>query len=144
MIVAATVIAAAAAVALGAVPAAATPPSPTPAPITEPGGLLPGAPAAGFGDCALPGVTCKPPGMSSSCTKYTSQTVPPSTIKVFVPSANPQIQTIAFPTYVENVLPNEWIASWDGDALKAGAVTVKSYAWYWVAHFGGYLTPVLV
>jgi hypothetical protein len=42
-------------------------------------------------------------------------------------------------TYVENVLPNEWVASWDGDALKAGAVAVKSYAWYWVTHFGGYL-----
>ena len=44
-----------------------------------------------------------------------------------------------FETYVENVLPNEWIAGWDGDALKAGAVAVKSYAWYWVTHYGGYV-----
>ena len=48
------------------------------------------------------------------------------------------IQTVAFQTYVENVLPNEWISSWDADALGAGAVAVKSYAWYWVTHYGGY------
>ena len=45
-----------------------------------------------------------------------------------------------FQTYVENVLPDEWISSWDEDSLRAGAVAVKSYAWYWVTHFGGYVT----
>ncbi|WP_375484666.1 SpoIID/LytB domain-containing protein [uncultured Jatrophihabitans sp.] len=49
------------------------------------------------------------------------------------------IETVDFKTYVQNVLPNEWAASWDGDAVRAGAVAVKSYAWYWVDHFGGYL-----
>jgi hypothetical protein len=119
--------------------AAAAEPKP-PRPITVPGGLLPDQSLAlRFGDCSLTGVTCKPSGMSSSCTGYTSQTTPPATIKVYVPSATTKIQTISFQTYVENVLPNEWIPSWDGDALKAGAVAVKSYAWYWVTHFGGYL-----
>jgi Stage II sporulation protein len=119
--------------------AAAAEPKP-PRPITVPGGLLPDQSLERrFGDCSLTGVTCKPSGMSSSCTGYTSQTTPPATIRVYVPSATTKIQTISFQTYVENVLPNEWIPSWDGDALKAGAVAVKSYAWYWVTHFGGYL-----
>ncbi len=119
---------------------AAIKPPPPPRPITVPGGLLPSQSLERkSGDCSLAGVTCKPSGMSSSCTGYTSQTTPPATIKVYVPSAATKIQTISFQTYVENVLPNEWIPSWDGDALKAGAVAVKSYAWYWVTHFGGYL-----
>jgi hypothetical protein len=119
--------------------AAAAEPKP-PRPITVPGGLLPDQSLARrFGACSLAGVACKPSGMSSSCTGYTSQTTPPATIKVYVPSAITKIQTIPFQTYVENVLPNEWVPSWDGDALKAGAVAVKSYAWYWVTHFGGYL-----
>ncbi|HEY7009724.1 MAG TPA: SpoIID/LytB domain-containing protein [Jatrophihabitantaceae bacterium] len=100
------------------------------------GGLLP-AQSADVGDCAMSGVTCKPP-LSGSCTEHPSQSAPPSTIKVFL-GADRKLVTVPFESYVENVLPNEWIASWDGDALKAGAVAVKSYAWYWVTHFGGYL-----
>ncbi|MDQ6936255.1 MAG: SpoIID/LytB domain-containing protein, partial [Actinomycetota bacterium] len=47
-----------------------------------------------------------------------------------------------FEQYVENTLPNEWISSWDGESIKSGAVAVKSYAWYWVNHYGGYFnTP---
>jgi hypothetical protein len=37
---------------------------------------------------------------------------------------------VDFKDYVKNVLPNEWIASWSTDALKAGAMAVKTYAWY--------------
>jgi hypothetical protein len=128
-------------VASGTVQAAvAAPGRPAPTPIARPGGLRPGAVTAVAGDCELANVICRPP-LSASCTGYSSQTVPPATIKVFVrtsPTAG-EIHTIPFQTYVENVLPNEWPASWDGDALKAGAVAVKSYAWYWVTHFGGYL-----
>ena len=109
---------------------------PSPAPITVPGGLAPNADlAAPFGDCAITGVTCKP-NLAGSCTGYTSQATPPATIRVFL-GASKTIVTVAFQTYVEDVLPNEWIPSWDGDALKAGAVAIKSYAWYWVTHFGG-------
>jgi len=95
---------------------------------------------AGFvGDCERTGVTCRP-ALPGSCTHNTSQTSPPATIRVYVPSdIQTPIHTVDFKTYVKNVLPNEWVQSWDGDALKAGAVVVKSYAWYWVSHFGGYL-----
>jgi hypothetical protein len=45
-----------------------------------------------------------------------------------------QIDEVDFDYYVKNVLPNEWIASWDMEALKAGAMAVKTYAWYWTIH----------
>lgn len=106
------------------------------APISRPGGLLPNAPAAVTGDCHLSGVSCKP-SLAGSCTGYSSQTTPPATIRVLLNTA--EIVTVPFQTYVENVLPNEWISSWDEDALGAGAVAIKSYAWYWVTHFGGYV-----
>jgi hypothetical protein len=91
------------------------------------------------GDCELAGVTCRPP-LPGSCTGYTSQSTPPATIRVLLRNGDdPVIATVPFQTYVDDVLPNEWIASWDGEAIKAGAIAVKSYAWYWVTHFGGYL-----
>ena len=91
------------------------------------------------GDCERAGVSCRP-DLSSSCTGNTSQTTPPVNILVYVPSdAQHPIHNVDFRTYVKNVLPNEWVPSWDGDALKAGAIAVKSYAWYWATHFGGYL-----
>lgn len=77
-----------------------------------------------------------------SCTGYSSQSTPPNTIRVMVhgtTAASDKVVPVPFEQYVENVLPNEWISSWDGEALKAGAVAVKSYAWYWVSHYGGYL-----
>lgn len=97
-------------------------------------------PAVAFGDCALTGVTCKPQNVSGTCSGTTSQTTPPTTIKVLVRTGTKAvITTVPFENYVEDVLPNEWIESWDLDALKAGAIAVKSYAWYWTNHFGGYL-----
>jgi uncharacterized repeat protein (TIGR01451 family) len=57
----------------------------------------------------------------------------PSTIRV-LRTASGQIEVVDFKDYVKNVLPNEWISSWDMDALKAGAMSVKTYAWYWTIH----------
>jgi peptidoglycan hydrolase-like amidase len=45
-----------------------------------------------------------------------------------------RVDRVGFKTYVKNVLPNEWIASWPRASLDAGAVAVKSYAWYWALH----------
>jgi hypothetical protein len=76
-----------------------------------------------------------------SCTGYSSQTTPPANIRVLMSATN-QIVTVPFQQYVENTLPNEWPSGWSAAALQAGAVAVKSYAWYWVNHYGGYLgTP---
>jgi hypothetical protein len=35
--------------------------------------------------------------------------------------------TMSLETYVKHVLPSEWIASWNAEALKAGAVAIRSY-----------------
>ena len=133
-----------AALGLTAAAASASPPLPTPRPITRAGGLAPDETHAVAGDCELAAVTCRP-ALSGSCSNAVSTTTPPgaaATIKVLVRTPNTDtvaIRSIPFQTYVENVLPNEWLATWDGDARKAGAVAVKTYAWYWMSHFGGYL-----
>ncbi|HKY84327.1 MAG TPA: LamG-like jellyroll fold domain-containing protein, partial [Anaerolineales bacterium] len=46
------------------------------------------------------------------------------------------VQTVDFKEYVKHVLPNEWVASWPGEALRAGAMAVKMYAWQIVASGG--------
>jgi len=57
----------------------------------------------------------------------------PTTILVYRVSLN-RVDRVSFETYVKNVLPNEWITSWPAESLKAGAVAVKSYGWYWALH----------
>ena len=150
----ATAIAVAAlAVATSSAASSATAKPVAPTPVTHPGGLTPTQlraqastgfrPAAAKATAAVCGngtIHCKP-GYSGSCTGYSSQSTPPATIRVLVHTSSTKatIQAVPFETYVENVLPNEWVAGWDGDSLKAGAVAVKSYAWYWVTHYGGYV-----
>ncbi|HEX5201732.1 MAG TPA: SpoIID/LytB domain-containing protein [Actinoplanes sp.] len=57
----------------------------------------------------------------------------PSTILVYRVSLG-RVDRVDFKTYVKNVLPNEWISSWPSASLRAGAMAVKSYAWYWALH----------
>ncbi|WP_445613261.1 SpoIID/LytB domain-containing protein [Geobacillus sp. YF-1] len=64
----------------------------------------------------------------------------PSTIKVLMrekndPTATGPVKSYDFGYYLQNVLPNEWFASWPSEALKAGAVSVRSYAWYCTNHY---------
>lgn len=124
-------------VALCSAPAAARGSNP-PAPITHPGGLTPGEAPLGTPTCNEVCIV-KDPSSAPSCTGYRSQTVPPAHIRVLVHRPNPHVVVVPFQQYLQNVLPDEWIASWDGAAIRAGAVAVKSYAWYWVNHYGGYL-----
>ncbi|HCP61917.1 MAG TPA: hypothetical protein DIU14_05515 [Actinobacteria bacterium] len=68
---------------------------------------------------------------TATCTGWTDQLVPPPTIAVELTRQNPQVaQRYGFTFYVSHVLPDEWIPSWDADALGAGAIAVKNYAWY--------------
>jgi hypothetical protein len=46
------------------------------------------------------------------------------------------VQVIDFREYVKHVLPSEWIASWQRESLRSGAMAVKMYAWYWIARGG--------
>ncbi|HRL10566.1 MAG TPA: SpoIID/LytB domain-containing protein [Aggregatilineales bacterium] len=41
-----------------------------------------------------------------------------------------EVIEIPFHEYVKNVLPNEWIHTWHPEALKAGAIAAKTFAWY--------------
>ncbi len=119
---------------LGLAPAAAAAPAGTT--LSGPSAVHPRLAAA-----AVPGeviVKDTRPG-DRSCTGFSSQTTPPATIRVLISSGTPHVATVPFEQYVENVLPNEWISSWSAESLKAGAVAVKSYGWFWVNHFGGYL-----
>ena len=53
----------------------------------------------------------------------------PKTIRVYRTSSK-TIEKINFYDYCKNVLPNEWIASWSEESLKAGAQCVKFVGWY--------------
>jgi len=88
------------------------------------------------------------PAATSNCGGYSSSTTPPSTILVLEYSAHTSsgapvagtetgVYSVPFETYVDDVLPNEWISSWDPDSLDAGAMAVKTYGWYWVNNWRG-------
>ena len=70
-----------------------------------------------------------PTGCSTDGTNSTL----PSTILVYRVSLG-RVDRVDFKTYVKNVLPNEWVTSWPAASLRAGAMAVKSYAWYWALH----------
>ncbi|MDB4893822.1 MAG: hypothetical protein JWN15_84 [Firmicutes bacterium] len=44
------------------------------------------------------------------------------------------VKAVDFDTYVFNSLPNEWVPSWQQEALQSGAMAVKMFAWYRVLH----------
>lgn len=64
----------------------------------------------------------------------------PSVIRVAIrPYNNPAgpiqyVQTLGFKEYCEDVLPNEWMSSWNPEALRAGAIAVKMFGWYHTLH----------
>jgi hypothetical protein len=66
---------------------------------------------------------------TGTCTGWRMQLAPPRTIKVFI-SDEGVAREYDFLFYVTHVLPNEWIPSWDADALAAGAIAVKTYGAY--------------
>ncbi len=74
------------------------------------------------------------PTVAASCSGWTSETTPPTTIRVFR-AASGAVETVDFRVYVKNVLSREWIGSWTAESLRSGAVAVKMYAWYHVLHW---------
>jgi len=69
----------------------------------------------------------------------------PSVIRVAIRGLNPSgepdprgrilwVQTLPFEQYCQDVLPNEWVPSWDIESLKAGAMAIKMFAWYHHLH----------
>ena len=69
----------------------------------------------------------------TGCSTDGTNSKPPSTILVYRVSLG-RVDRVDFKTYVKNVLPNEWVSSWPAASLRAGAMAVRSYAWYWALH----------
>jgi len=55
--------------------------------------------------------------------------VPPRTTWIYY-SPDAKAEQFDFVFYAVHALQQEWIPSWDSDALGAGAVAVKTYAWW--------------
>ncbi|RSN79036.1 MAG: hypothetical protein DSO07_12275 [Thermoproteota archaeon] len=56
----------------------------------------------------------------------------PFTIRIYRTGSG-TLEIVPFETYVKRVLPNEWIISQSPlEALKAGAVAIKMYGWYYI------------
>ncbi len=60
----------------------------------------------------------------------------PQTIRVWEngPGQDGLVHTVNFKFYVKHVLPREWTASWHPESLRAGAMAVKSFAWWHASH----------
>ncbi len=43
------------------------------------------------------------------------------------------VETLDFKQYVKHVLPNEWVANWPWESIRAGGMAVKMYAWSYIA-----------
>ncbi len=85
----------------------------------------------------LPTVATPPVAQAAAvCTGWSSTTNPPPTIRVLRTSSG-VVQTVDFMTYVKAVMPSEWPPTWPMEVLRAGAVTIKQYAWYYTMHYRG-------
>lgn len=76
---------------------------------------------------------------ATTCTGWRSQITPPPTIRVlrtYGPAAG-TVQVVELRPYVENVMAWEWPSSYPFETLKAGAVAIRQYAWYYAIHYRG-------
>ncbi|MFE7100642.1 SpoIID/LytB domain-containing protein, partial [Streptomyces erythrochromogenes] len=97
---------------------------------------------------STPRVAQAPAAATGNCGGYSSDSTPPSTIRVLryaqhtsvgapVPGTEIGVVNVPFQEYVKDVLPSEWVTSWQTASLQAGAMAVKTYAWYWVNNWRG-------
>jgi hypothetical protein len=70
---------------------------------------------------------------------------PPTTIRVWrrgldgsSASCAGRVDVLPLEKYVRGVLPHEWIRSWHGESLRAGAIAIRTYAANWIANGGKY------
>ncbi|MET1231874.1 MAG: SpoIID/LytB domain-containing protein [Candidatus Limnocylindrales bacterium] len=76
---------------------------------------------------------------AAACTNWNSTLTPPSTIRVLRthgPAAG-KVQVVPFRAYVENVMAWEWPETYPAQALRAGAVAVKQFGWYYARTWRG-------
>ena len=87
----------------------------------------------------LPGVATPGPVFAAECTGWNSTLQPPTTIRVLRTrgASAGRVQTVNFRDYVETVMPAEWGPTHPREALRAGAVAIKQYAWYHAMNWRG-------
>ena len=75
---------------------------------------------------------------AATCTGWASNSVPPETIRVLRTSgpASGTVQVVPFRAYVYTVIAAEWSPG-PASAVRAGAIAVKQYAWYWTIVWRG-------
>src|ERR1035437_2084264 len=84
----------------------------------------------------LPPVASPPVAQAAVCTGWSSTSTPPPTIRVLRVSTG-VVDTVDFMTYVKVVMPAEWPSTWSQEVLRAGAVAIKQYAWYYTMTWRG-------
>jgi hypothetical protein len=87
-----------------------------------------------LGALALP--SAEPALAGSTCTGWKSFLRPPASIRVYR-TATKRTETVPFRTYVEKVMASEWGATSPDAALRAGAVAVKQFGWYYTIRWRG-------
>ncbi len=84
----------------------------------------------------MPAVASPPVAQAAVCTGWSSATTPPPTICV-LRTGSGTVATVDFETYVKVVTAAEIPHGWPTEVLRAGAVAVKQYAWYYTMHWRG-------
>src|ERR1035437_176682 len=84
----------------------------------------------------LPTVASPPAAQAAVCTAWSSTSTPPPTVRVLRVSTG-VVDTVDFMTYVKVVMPAEWPSTWSQEVLRAGAVAIKQYAWYYTMTWRG-------
>jgi hypothetical protein len=90
--------------------------------------------------CTVNTVPMNNPGTNPMPTRWKDQTRPPDTIKVRRTSGpdSGKVQTVPFWNYVSTVFRTEFSGGgFAASALRAGAVSVKQYAWYYSMNWRG-------
>jgi hypothetical protein len=70
-----------------------------------------------------------PVAAAGACAAWPTSFTPPPEIRI-LRVATGVVEVVPFRTYVENVTAWEWPSSYPAEALEAGAIAVKQYAWY--------------
>jgi putative cell wall-binding protein len=73
--------------------------------------------------------SARPVLAAGACPAWPTSFTPPAEIRV-LRVATGLVEVVPFRTYVDNVVAWEWPSSYPAEALKAGAIAVKQYAWH--------------
>ncbi len=105
--------------------------------------------AAGSAVCALVLLLVAPPAppfalaASATCTGWRNEYVPPPSIRVYrtLGPARGTVQVVPFEQYVTTVLAAEFGPTTPTEALRAGAIAVKDYGWFYTLVWRGHTAP---